>query len=211
MDFSAAIGTEDGSVVLSFTVMGQDTNSWSIAYSTEGEEERSISFTGHTTTITGLTEGKEYTFRLVPDVELYLIGTTQITFTAPKLIFAENLAVTDFDGSNLVVTWTAPADTTVNSWTVRCYNDNGFETTVEVQDCTVTLSNIDTSAANTIEVTAEGMVQCVRTFVTANPLKITEIQGGLTETNTMSFQWDYLGNAPEGGWLLTYTVENTVA
>ena len=209
VDFSAAIGTEDGSVVLSFTVMGQDTNSWSIAYSTEGEEERSISFTGHTTTITGLTVGKEYTFRLVPDVELYLIGTTQITFTAPKLIFAENLAVTDFDGSNLVVTWAAPADTTVTSWTVRCYNDNGFDTTVEVQDCTVTLSNIDTSAANTIEVTAEGMVQCVRTFVTANPLKITEIQGGLTETNILSFQWDYLGNAPEGGWLLTYTVENT--
>ena len=209
LDFSAAIGTEDGSVQLSFTVMGQDTDSWSIAYSTDGEEERSISFSGHTTTITGLTVGKEYTFRLIPDTELYMIGTTEIQFVAPKLIMAENLTVTNFDGSNLQVSWDAPADVVVNKWIVRCYNDNGYDTSIEVQDCTATFANIDTTAPNTIEVTAEGMNQSARTFITANPLSITDIQVGNDEANVLSFQWDFQGNAPEGGWLLTYTIDNS--
>ena len=209
VDFSAAIGTEDGSVILSFTVMGQDTDTWSIAYSTEGEEERSISFSGHTTTVTGLTVGKEYTFRLVPDAELYMIGNTELSFVAPKLVLAENLAVTKFDGTNLEVTWEAPADVTVNSWTVRCYNDNGFDTTLQVQGTTVTLTNIDTTAANTIEVTAEGMNQCARTFITANPISITDIRSESAESSAINIQWDYLGNTPDGGWLLTYAVADT--
>ena len=209
LDFIAAIGPEDGSVVLSFTVTGQDTDTWSIVYATEGEEESSIFFSGHTATVTGLTVGKEYTFRLVPDVELYMLGTTELTFVAPKLVFAEELSVTDYDGTNLVVTWKAPADATVNSWTVRCYNDNGYDVTVEAQDTTVTLENIDTSAANTIEVTAEGMTQCSRTFVTADPISITNVSASNTNPNVLTYTWDYVGNAPEGGWLLTYTVDNS--
>ena len=209
LDFIAAIGPEDGSVVLSFTVTGQDTDTWSIAYATEGEEERSVYFSGHTATVTGLTVGKEYTFRLVPDVELYMLGTTELTFVAPKLVFAEELAVTDYDGTNLVVTWKAPADTTVNNWTVRCYNDNGYDVTVEVQDTTVTLENVDTTAANTIEVTAEGMTQCSRTFVTADPISITNVNATNTNPNVLTYTWDFVGNAPEGGWLLTYTVDNS--
>lgn len=209
LDFSASIGTEDGSVVLSFTVMGQDNDTWSIAYSAEDEEERSISFSGHTATVTGLTVGKEYTFRLVPDAALYMIGNTELKFVAPKLIMAENLAVTSFDGTDLQVSWNAPADATVSKWTVRCYNDNGFDISMEVQDCTVTFSNIDTTAANTIEVTAEGMNQCARTFITANPLSITDIQSSNEDPTVLNFQWDYLGNAPEGGWLLTYAIDNS--
>lgn len=209
LDFSAAIGTEDGSVILSFTVMGQDTDTWSVSYFAEGEEERSMSFSGHTATVTGLTIGKEYTFRLIPDAELYLLGTTEVKFVAPKLIFAENLNVTNFDGSNLEISWDAPIDTTVTKWFVRCYNDNGFDSTVEVTDCKVTISNIDTTAANTIEVTADGMVQCARTFVTANPLSITLVDRGSEETSGLDFRWDFIGNAPEGGWLLNYTVENS--
>lgn len=209
LDFIAAIGPEDGSVVLSFTVTGQDTDTWSIVYATEGEEESSIYFSGHTATVTGLTVGKEYTFRLVPDVELYMLGETELTFVAPKLVFAEELAVTDYDGTNLVVTWKAPADATVNSWTVRCYNDNGYDVTVEVQDTTVSLENVDTSAANTIEVTAEGMTQCARTFVTADPISITNVSATNTNPNVLTYSWDYVGNVPEGGWLLTYTVDNS--
>ena len=209
LDFSATIGAEDGSVVLSFTVMGQDTDTWSIAYNTEGEEERSISFTGHSVTVTGLTVGKEYTFRLVSDDELYILGTTELAFVAPKLIFAEELTVSDFDGHNLVVNWKAPVDADVYKWIVRCYNDNGYDVTVETQTTTVTLTNMDTSAANTIEVTADGMTQCTRTFVTASPIAITEVNFSNADLNILNCTWEYVGNAPEGGWLLTYTIEDS--
>lgn len=208
-DFAATIGSEDGSVILSFTVTGQDTDTWSIVYSTEGEEERSIAFSGHSTTVSGLTVGKEYTFRLVSDDELYLIGTTELTFVAPKLVFAEELAVTGFDGSNLTVSWKAPADAAVSKWNVRCYNDNGFDVTIEAADTSVTLANVDTSAANTIEVTAEGMTQCVRTFITADPISITKVNTDNTNPNDLSCSWEFVGKAPAGGWLLSYTVDGS--
>ena len=209
LDFAAAIGAEDGSVVLSFTVMGQDTDTWSIAYSAEGEQERSISFSGHSVTVTGLTVGKEYTFRLVSDDRLYLIGSTELTFVAPKLIFAEELTVIGFDGANLELSWKAPADTTVSKWTVRCYNDNGYDISMEVQGTTAILANVDTSAANTIEVTAEGMNQCARTFTTANPINVTSITPSNEDANVLNLQWTYVGNEPDGGWLVNYTVKDT--
>lgn len=209
LSFVAAIGSEDGSVNLAFTVDGQDTNTWSIVYFTDGEEERTASFSGHTTTITGLTVGKEYTFRLVPENELYMLGETELTFVAPKLVFAEDLTVSGFDGTNLQVTWAAPEDTAVDSWFVRCYNDDGYDVTMEVTECAATFNNIDTGAANTIEVTAAGMNQCVRTFITANPVSITSVNGSNAEANTLNFTWEYIGNAPEGGWLLLYKLADT--
>ena len=209
LNFSSAVGSEDGSVVLSFTVDGQDTDTWNIVYSAEGEDEKTVTFSGHTATVSGLTVGKEYTFRLVPDDELYLIGSTELTFVAPKLIFAENLAVTACDGESLSVSWNAPADTTVSSWSVRCYNDSGYDTTMEVQDCSATFTGIDTSSANTIEVTASGMLQCSRTFITANPITITDISGSNSDPNVLNFQWNYIGNAPAEGWILIYSIEDS--
>ena len=61
VQFNAVTGSESGSVILSFTVDGKDSESWTVLYSAEGEEERSITFPAHTTTLTGLSVGKEYT------------------------------------------------------------------------------------------------------------------------------------------------------
>lgn len=209
LSFTGAVGTEDGSVILSFTADGQDNDSWNIVYHTEGEEERTVSFTGHTTTITGLTVGKEYTFQLVSGGEAYLVGNTELRMTAPKLVFAENLAVTAYDGENLVIDWDAPADASVSTWNVRCYNDSGYDVSMTVEECTAIFANVDTSAANTIEVTAEGMNQCSRTFITANPISITGIEASYQDSNTLTFQWDYVGTAPAEGWLFVYSIDNS--
>ena len=168
-----------------------------------------MTFTGHTTTISDLTVGKEYSFHLISGGDAYLVGNTELRMTAPKLVFAENLAVTAYDGVNLTVTWNAPTDATVTNWNVRCYNDSGYDVSMTVQECTAIFANVDTSAANTIEVTAEGMNQCSRTFITANPISITGITGANDALNELTFQWDYVGNTPEDGWLLVYSVENS--
>lgn len=209
LSFTGTIGTEDGSVILSFTADGQDSDTWNIAYNAEGEEERVVTFTGHTTTITDLTVGKEYTFHLISGGEAYLVGNTELRMIAPRLVFAENLAVTAYDGANLTVSWDTPTDVVVNSWNVRCYNDSGYDVSMTVQDCTAIFANVDTSAANTIEVTAEGMNQCSRTFITANPISITGITGNNDALNELTFQWDYVGTAPEEGWLLVYSIEDS--
>jgi hypothetical protein len=57
VDFNAVTGSEDGSVILNFTVQGPDTNDWTVTYSAEGEAEKSVSFSGRMVTINGLTAG----------------------------------------------------------------------------------------------------------------------------------------------------------
>lgn len=209
VSFTAIAGSEDGSVILSFTVDGQEATAWNITYTAEGEEEKIIPVSGHMATITGLTLDKVYTFRLVPENQLFLVGTDQLEFTAGRIVCAENLTVTDCVDGMLTVKWNAPVDAVVNGWTVRCYNETGYNETVTTTECTATLSGVNTTTANTIEVTADGMTQCARTFITADPITITNVHGSNTEPTYLAFQWEFLGTPPEGGWLLEYSIDGS--
>ena len=82
VQFNAVAGTEDGAAILSFTVDGKEPDTWTIAYSAEGEEEKTVSFSGHMITIRELTVGKTYTFRIVETDDLYLTGTDSVEFAA---------------------------------------------------------------------------------------------------------------------------------
>ena len=69
---SVVTGSESGSVILSFTVEGPDSNQWNVIYNAEGEAERVTAFPAHMVTLAGLTVGKEYTFRLEPADDIYI-------------------------------------------------------------------------------------------------------------------------------------------
>ncbi len=209
VSFTAKAGSEDGSAILNFTVDGPDIDEWTVAYGTEGEEEKQVSFSGHMVTIEGLNVGSKYLFRLVPTDEIYLVGEDQLEYTAAKVFQAENLAVTDYSNNTLTATWAAPADTTVKSWTVHCYNDSGYDQTQTTSESSFTFKDIDSNKAYTIEVTAEGMTLSARTYVTANPLTVTEIHGNDKDPKAFTFNWEFTGTAPEGGWLLMYTVDGS--
>ncbi len=206
LNFSAVTGGENGSVILSFTVQGPETDQWKVSYYAEGEEEKSVTFTGHVTTISGLTVGKNYSFHLEPAEQLYIVGTDTLEFTASKLIYAENLAIQAFLNKALTVTWTAPEGETVESWTVRCYNDAGFDKTVTVTGTTAVFEDLDRSAAYTVEVCAAGMSQGSRVSVSANSLTIQDMAADASDPNRLVLTWNFEGTAPEGGWLVTYTV-----
>ena len=209
-DFSAVTGIEDGSVVLDFSLSGQETQEWMIVYSTEGEEEQSVSFTGRRVTINDLTVGKTYLFELKPVNELYLIGQTQLEFTASSIITAEDLSITAFTDGSLTAVWSVPEDATVEGWTVRCYSDTGYDETLITADTTAVFTGVPTGAACTVEVTAAGMTQPVRASLTANPVNITNFAVDDSDPMQLTVTWDYSGNAPEGGWLLTYVIDDSV-
>jgi hypothetical protein len=59
------------------------------------------------------------------------------------------------------VRWNAPAGATGTKWVVRCYNDAGYDLTIETTDLTCTFSGIDGTLDHTITVTAQGMTQSV--------------------------------------------------
>lgn len=207
VSFTSVTGPEDGSVILSFTVDGEEPTNWAIVYSAYGEDEQRETFTGHTVTIDELTVGKIYTFTLDAGKDLSLSGNTTLDFMSSRLILAENLTVTTTNGTDMTIHWTTPGDTIVDSWNVRCYNDSGYEETMTVTDTEVYLTGIDSSVSYNVEVTAAGMTQPARTSITANPLNITALNVDDSAMNELAVSWEFAGTKPEQGWLLMYNVD----
>lgn len=204
--FTAVTGAEDGSVMLNFTVDGQEPEEWAIVYTAEGEEEQRQTFTGHSITVSGLSIGKVYTFRLDAGEELSLSGKTDLQFMASRLILAEDLTVTTTGNSDMTVRWNAPGDIVVESWDVRCYNEAGYEEQLTVNDTEVYLTGIDSTVSYTVEVTASGMTQPARTSITANPINVTALDVDESDLNQLTVSWEYAGEEPAGGWLLMYSM-----
>lgn len=208
--FYAATGHEDGSVILSFTVQGPDSNHWIVRYSAEGEaEKKSEPFTGHMVTLNDLTIGKVYSFTLEPVNELYLSGTETITHIPSKLILAKDLHVVGLKDEGLSVEWAAPEGVTVPQWTVRCYNDSGYDKTLTVAEPKALFDGVDPASAYTIEVTAAGMTLSERTYLSANSITFQNVWVDGSSRNEIVVAWDYYGTEPAGGWLLLYTVDDS--
>ncbi|MBQ9166169.1 MAG: protein kinase, partial [Oscillospiraceae bacterium] len=156
LNFSAIIGPEDGSVILSFSVNGPDSDHWTLAYSAPGEDVRMLDFTGHTATVTGLTVDSEYTFLLVQPVGIHLADTYELTYTAKKIVYAQDLKVTSCGNGSMTVQWALSEDTDTQNWLVRCYNDAGYDQTLTTTETSIEFTGLDHTTGYTILVTAEG-------------------------------------------------------
>ena len=205
--FYAATGPEDGSVILSFTPQGPTSQQWTVKYSTPGEEEMTRTFNGHMVTITGLTIGKEYTFKLEPVTNLYISGTDTITHTASSIIYAENLEIVGFVNGNLVISWNNPEGITVPQWYVRCYNDSGYDQTLTTAETSISFTGLSKTGGYTIEVTADGMTLGARISLSDDSVFINKIQADGSDRKNLKVTWSFDGDAPEGGWLLSYTID----
>lgn len=209
ISFTGIAGAEDGSVMLTFTVEGPEPPEWIISYSAEGEEEKSQQFTGHSVTITDLVVPKRYTFRLSPSEQMYVTGETSMDHTASRLVLAQNLVISSCDGNELTARWDTPEGCSVSSWTVRCFSDGGKEQVLETTENKAVFSEIEPSLAYQVEVTADGMTQNVRTGITPNPITVTSLKVGEDDPMKLTVSWDFHGIAPDGGWLLMYTLDGS--
>lgn len=205
VQFNAVTGSEDGSVILGFTVDGPDSEQWRVVYSARGEEEKEVSFLSHMVTLTGLTVGKEYTFTVYPESDLYINENNQITYTASKLIYAENLTILGCSDNKLTASWSAPENTTVENWTVRCYNDKGYNETIITADTTVVFENLDHTDSFTIEVTAAGMTVHQRIFLPENSITVSNFRTSTSDPTKLLITWD-TNITPKTGWKLLYNV-----
>lgn len=208
VSFTAIAGPEDGSVLLNLVVDGTEPDSWNMVYSAPGEEEQMHTFSGHSVTIKELSVGKTYTFTLQDPEESILTGNSSVEFTSTELIMADNLQIISCSDGNLKVQWSTPEGTTIDSWTVRCYNDGDYEQIQEnVIGTEATFTEVDTTRAYTVEVTAAGMTQPIRTSITSNPITVTEFSVAEGEDGDIQVSWQYEGKSPVGGWLLMYKVD----
>ncbi len=206
-NFQAVIGATDGSALLSFSASGNLSNDWLLTYGAQDVPEKTISFTGHSVSVNDLQIGREYTFTLSTPDDLHLIGSTQTTLKAGKLMFAQNLTITACGDGSLSLRWNAPEGETVESWTIRCYNEAGFSKTVTTTDLSYTFTEIDHSTSYTVEVFAENMSQSTYVTVGANPVTVTGFQFDASISGLLKLTWTFTGTEPAEGWVLSYTTD----
>ena len=204
LSFTAQCGPEDGSVILNLSVNGPDSDQWSVSINADGTSIRTQQFSGHSVTVSGLTPGKDYTFRLESDREIPLAGQTELNYTAQKILYAQDLQITACGGGSLTVQWNQPHAPAGQLWLLRCYNDAGYDETVTTTDMRYTFTNLDHSTGYTVLVTAEGMTQSATASVTANPITVTGYTAETVTAYAFSIRWQYEGAAPENGWILRY-------
>ena len=205
VQFDAITGATDGSVILNFTVDGPDSTKWTVFYSAEGEPERSAEVLAHRASIDGLTVGKEYKFRLVPDDDLYFMGKSEILYTARKVIKAENVEIVSCINNELVVKWSSPADEKVTAWQVSCTGGT-YNQTVTVTETTVTFKNLDHTSNFIVEVKAENMSEGVKKDIAANTATVSDLKADNSQSGALKLTWNTSLPVPADGWKLYYAV-----
>ncbi len=204
---TAVTGADNGSVILSFTVTGPDSENWIITYTADDGAAQTQTFTGHMLTVNGLTVGNTYSFTLAPEAELHIKGENTVEYTAAKVIAAQNLMITQCEGTVLSASWSA-GSANVNSWTVRCYNDT-FDETIVIAQTAATFTIPDDKAGYTVEVTAAGMSVSQRTLIGKDPYTVTDFT--VDDSNGKSFEISWKAAAvPTDGFVLTYSADGSV-
>ena len=207
LNFTAVGGPDNGSAILSFTVNGPDLDTWTVGYSTGNAPEITQSFSGHSVTISNLTVGSEYLFRLIPDEDQHLAGNWQVKFTATQLVSAQELAIRSCADGTLVAVWDVPEGSENQSWNVRCYNDNGYDQTITTNEGQAQFTELDHAFGYTVEVTAVGMSQSATATVSANPITLKDMVASQDTPGALTVKWTIDGEIPADGWILDYSID----
>jgi len=162
-------------------------------------------------TLAGLTVGKEYSFRLEPVDDIYITGETEITYVAKNLVVAENLNITACADGELTAQWDTPEGETVSEWSVRCYNEAGFDQTIITAENTITFQDIDDTLAYTVEVTAAEMSVNQRVSVAENSITVRDFSVDASNSDALTLTWTTNREIPAGGWTIRYTVNGISA
>lgn len=202
------IGTAKGSAVLKFSISGPDSKQWKFTYSTLGQQEMSTVFSGNEITLTGLKENEIYTGYLEPVDDLFIADPQPIIFTAKELIQANNLQIVSCTDGKLLAKWKAPESISVESWTVKCSNDTGFEETVTVKNTYAEFQVPDCSDCYTVEVTAAGQKASQKDRIEKNTVTVTSITADTSTDGIISLKWES-ASTPAQGWVVSYSINGS--
>jgi len=207
LQFDAITGDTEDSAILTFTIEGPSCDSWSVVYTADGEDEKTALFTEHMATLSHLTVGRKYTFRLVPDGDLFVTGQSTITFTPRPIVIAKNLQATNCTNNTLSVTWETPDDS-VASWSVHCYNDT-YNQTITTTETYATFTDLDHTAGYTVEVKAAGMSKGEDIVIPADSVTAENFNVDTADHTKLHITWSTVQEIPAAGWLLRYSIVGT--
>ncbi len=207
VNFNAITGDQDGTVILNFSVQGPENTAWNIRYSAPGIPEQTVPCTSHMAVLTGLEVGTTYTFRLVSTAELYTVGTDTLQHTVSRVVRPENLRVLGFFSGALKLQWDVPADIPVASWSVRCYNTDGFDSTVTVTEPSAVFEGLDISKGYTVDVKAAGMSESGQATIAPNSVTFHKFTADTSASGKVTLTWEYEGSKPSDQWQLLYSID----
>lgn len=207
VEYSVETGATVGTVNIKFAVNGPDSERWSFTYQADGIEPQTESFVGHSFTLKGLVENTIYTGVLKPEKDLMIAESLEITFTASALIRAEDLKVIGCSNGSLTAQWQAPEAVTVESWNIRCYNEN-YDETQNIKGTTATFHNLNSAEAFTVEVWAKGQTIKQTVKVAANSITVRDLSADLANPGKVVLSWKTT-EIPQGGWKVSYFVNDS--
>lgn len=207
--FTALTGSVDGSVVLTFNSDGPDTTQWKVTYAAHGEDKKEVLFTGNKIEIPGLSIGSVYDFELTPVENLFVTGETKVTYTASKIIAAENLIIKELASDKLIVEWVAPTDSDDVNWIVRCTNNQGYDQKITTKEATATFTGITATDAFTVTVAAEGMEIKQEVDVPANSVSVTEFKNTSDSTDKAVLTWSTTDTTKDKKLILQYSADGS--
>lgn len=195
-------------VELNLTLNGPDPGIWSVRYYADGVEEKTTSFSGHSTTIANLESGKEYTFELLEPEGTHLRGTTQATYsTIPTVDIVGSLAVAA-SSSSAILSWNYEGDAP-ESWTVTIDGPDGFSDTKVVTAPTVTFEDLISGEDYTITISAPNMAQSCTATITPKTTELTSFEAALDEeTGDILLSWTCKVDPAEDLWRVSYGIES---
>ncbi len=207
--FTALTDQEDGSALVSLTAEGDAPTQWILSYQAPDEQAQQVTFQGDSTTISGLEPGKTYTLRLSCDGAASVTGTTELSFTASKVINAQALTIADFSAGELTATWNLPEDSGEILWHVACVGADGSEVTLTTRDGSAKFQGLDPQGTYQVEVTADGMAHGTIAEMDKDAVSVSGLQAASSETGDLTISWESDEAVPEDGWRLCYTLDGS--
>ena len=206
-EFTASRGDDDGEVLLSFLHEGPTPSHWKLQYCEEGSDvTKDFDFDGNGFLVTGLEQNKTYVFTLSAAGDIYLSGTTQVTYEVLPIVEANDLQVTEVNGADLSLTW-EPGENLPDEWHITCTAE-GYEQEYTSKEASVTLKDLpDFSRDYTISVSARGMDKPETLLFPANPIILNNLTVTANSDGSVTLQWETPAGTPVDGWYVSY---NTV-
>lgn len=205
VSFQASMGSENGSVQLSFVSSGPDSDRWLVEYTAKGSTPQTKPFTDKSVTLYGLLTNHEYTFRIISEDDLFITGNYEMTYELSPLVLPTELQLHSCTADSITVEWTTYLSSMPN-WIVNCRSDSGYDESVITTDTTATFTGLDMGVGHTVTVTLEGMPRGESITISPQPINVTEYTVQPTDAWSIQLDWSFTGQTPSG-WILAYEID----
>lgn len=202
-EFSSMLGDEEGSVILTLSYTGPAPVEWLLSYTDSAGGSNSTSFTGTSTTISGLALNQKYTFTLESTDGIYLSGNTSTQIDVLPLVKISGYTFSEITAQSLTLNWTATENQPA-AWQVTCEAQDFPTVTTTVTEPTFSTSILDLAREYTITINAPGMASPLVCVLPANPVVVSGLTATASADGSVQISWNTLSGAPAGGWYVSY-------